>query len=264
MTNTNQSDSNVPPQIPTHGALATGLWGSPGHNPEDRVPIKGVLAAIEAVLRQPSRVLFQLRQPRPSRLIILMLVCAVAGGAVYGFFVGTFSGGVQLWAAPAKIAIGLVLSALICLPSLYIFACLSGAQAKPVEMIGSVTATLMLMTILMIGFAPVAWVFSQSTKSVVFMGALHLLFWFVSALFSLRYVRLAIAHSGAHSLVGFATWAVIFIVVALQMSTALRPLIGTADTFLPTEKKFFITHWVRCIQHGDSSAEAALPTKTEY
>jgi len=264
MTNTNQSNSNVPPQIPTQVTLTTGLWGGPGENPEDRIPIKGVLAAVEAVLRQPTRVLFQLRQPRPSRLIILMLVCAVVSGAVYGFVVGTFSGGIQLWAAPVEIAIGLVLSALICLPSLYIFACLSGSHAKPVEVIGSVTAALMLMTILMIGFAPVAWVFSESTESVVFMGALHLLFWFVSALFALRYVRLAIAHSGAHSLAGFVIWAVIFVVVALQMTTALRPLVGTADTFLPTEKKFFLTHWIDCVRAGapiknPAQSASALP-----
>jgi hypothetical protein len=27
------------------------------------------------------------------------------------------------------------------------------------------------------------------------------------------------------------------------MTTALRPLIGTSKTFLPTEKKFFLAHW---------------------
>jgi len=35
----------------------------------------------------------------------------------------------------------------------------------------------------------------------------------------------------------------VFVVVLLQMSTALRPIVGTSDTFLPTEKKFFIGHW---------------------
>jgi hypothetical protein len=30
----------------------------------------------------------------------------------------------------------------------------------------------------------------------------------------------------------------------LQMTTALRPIVGTADTYLPKEKKFFVTHWI--------------------
>jgi len=32
------------------------------------------------------------------------------------------------------------------------------------------------------------------------------------------------------------------------MITALRPIIGTADTFLPQEKKFFVSHWVNCLK----------------
>lgn len=38
-------------------------------------------------------------------------------------------------------------------------------------------------------------------------------------------------------------WAAIFLLVTLQMSTALRPLVGTAETLLPTEKRFFLEHW---------------------
>ena len=42
--------------------------------------------------------------------------------------VGDFSGGTQLWAAPLKIAGGTLLTAAICLPSLYVLACLGGAH----------------------------------------------------------------------------------------------------------------------------------------
>ena len=123
-----------------------------------------MLAAIECILRQPRRVMFQLRQPGAGRLIGGMLFVAVVCSLVYGVVVGTFSGGDQLWTAPVKIAGGLLVSALICLPSLYIFACLSGSQARLVEIVGLVAGLLMLMTILLIGFAPVAWLFSQSTS----------------------------------------------------------------------------------------------------
>jgi hypothetical protein len=32
------------------------------------------------------------------------------------------------------------------------------------------------------------------------------------------------------------------------MTTALRPLVGKADTFLPKDKKCFVTHWWDCLQ----------------
>ena len=35
----------------------------------------------------------------------------------------------------------------------------------------------------------------------------------------------------------------IFLLVVLQMTTALRPIVGMASTFLPTEKKFFVNYW---------------------
>ncbi len=39
----------------------------------------------------------------------------------------------------------------------------------------------------------------------------------------------------------------IFILVNLQMSTALRPLIGTSQQLFPQEKKFFLAHWLENI-----------------
>ncbi len=38
-------------------------------------------------------------------------------------------------------------------------------------------------------------------------------------------------------------WMAIFGFVCLQMTTALPPIIGTAEHWLPKEKKFFLAHW---------------------
>ena len=42
--------------------------------------------------------------------------------------------------------------------------------------------------LLLIGFAPVAWIFSQSTDSIAFMGALHLILWAIGISFGLRLI----------------------------------------------------------------------------
>src|SRR5262249_34657220 len=142
----------------------------------------------------------------------------------------------------------LLISALICLPSLYIFACLSGSQARFGEICGLVAGLLLLMTILLVGFAPVAWLFSQSTESVAWMGALHLVFWFIASCFGLRFLQAGFSHSQARSTTGLNAWVIIFMLVAVQMTTALRPLVGKSDSFFPKEKKLFLAHWGDCLK----------------
>src|SRR5262249_42740232 len=156
----------VPPQIPMAFPV-TSVQLPLGESPDEKEPIPNAITAVEAILRQPRRVMFQLRQPGSGRLIGGMLFVFLLCSVIYGLVVGSFSMGTQLWAAPAKIAGGLLLSTLICLPSLYIFTCLSGSRARLVEICGLVTGLLLLMTVLLIGFAPVAWLFSQSTESLV-------------------------------------------------------------------------------------------------
>lgn len=222
-----------------------------GQDPEDTIPVRSGIAVIEAVLRHPRRLLYQMRNAGGGRLIAALLFATVLCSALYGLVVGSFSGGIQLWAAPLKITIGLLLSAAICLPSLYIFACLSGSSARLSEIAGFVAGLLVLTGLLLIGFAPVAWLFAQSTESVVWMGLLHLVFWSVATLFGLKFLRAGFAHTQARSNAGLAAWVIVFILVALQMSTALRPIVGHSESFLPSEKKFFLAHWGDCIDQAN-------------
>jgi hypothetical protein len=189
----------------------------PGPATADQTPIRGVSGALEALLRQPERVMFQLGRPDPAGLIRTLVGIAIVCSLVYGVVVGTFSGGAQLWGAPVKIAGGVLISALICLPSLYVFACLSGSQARVVEVSGLVAGLLALMSVLLLGFAPVAWVFSQSTRSVAIMGALHIAFWLVAAGFGLRFLQAGFRHLNSRSDGGFRLWVVVFLLVACQI-----------------------------------------------
>ena len=243
MNESNPLTPSVPPIIPSPGSAAAPL----GDHPNDRVPIDGFASALEAILRQPRRVMFQLRDGQAGPIIAAFLTTAIGCALIYGIVVGTFSGGSQLWAAPLKIAVGLLISALICLPSLYIFSCLGGSKARLVEVFGLLAGSLALMTVLLIGFAPVAWVFSQSTASLPAMGALHFFFWFVATYFGLRFLSAGFAQQQIKSKTGLNVWILIFLLVAVQMTTALRPLLGKGDTLLPSEKKFFLQHWSECM-----------------
>jgi hypothetical protein len=239
----------APPPIPPSG-IPDSLQPL-GFNPEERDPVPNLVVTVEAILRQPRRILFQLRQTGAGKVILSLFGLSLVSSLIYGLVVGSFSMGIQLWVAPLKIAGGLLLSTLICLPSLYIFACLSGSQARLLEIIGLAAGMLALGTILLIGFGPVAWLFSQSTASVCWMGALHLSFWLIAGSFGLRFLAAGFDHSKARSNAGINLWMLIFMLVVLQMSTALRPIIGKSDTIFPTEKKFFIKHWSDCLRAGN-------------
>src|SRR5205085_6193728 len=104
--------------------------------------------------------------------------------------------------------------------------------------------------------APVAWVFSQSTKSIAAMGALHLGFWFVATFFGWRFLRNGFKHLSAQSSGALYVWMFIFVLVCLQMTTALRPIIGTSEKFFPTEKQFFIAHWIDTMENSATNKPA--------
>jgi hypothetical protein len=219
----------------------------------DQVPVTGYFGSVDAILRNPKRILFQLQRGNSRETILLLIGVAIVCALGYGLIVGLFSGGEQVFLAPVKIAAGLLLSALICLPSLYIFAALGGSKAGIADVLGLLAGLLALTTILLIGFAPVAWIFSESTESVAMMGALHLAFWFVAVGFGLKFLHTGFRHTSLRGNEGVSVWTIIFVAVALQMTTALRPILGTADTMLPQEKKFFLAHWADNMNDGAGS-----------
>ena len=219
---------------------------------------KSPILMIEALLKYPGRIIHELQHNWRVELSSWLLVLALLGMALYGVVVGSFSGGPQMWIAPAKLALGTLLSVLICLPSLYIFVCLGGIEARLRTVSGVLFAAVGLGALLLIGFAPVAWIFSQSTDSVAFMGALHLVLWGIGISFGLRLIeamgRLLTGSARSH----LKLWGLIFVVVCLQMTTTLRPIIASSKTFFPTEKKFFLANWFDSL-----SGPAAEKKKTD-
>ncbi len=203
---------------------------------------------LELLLKKPGKLFFEMNnKPRVVHFLILSVFCT-AFLLLYGLVVGSFSGGQQYWIAPLKIIIGLYLSALICLPSLYIFACLGQAKIGFINAIGNLLIALTLIGILLIGFVPVAWVFSQSTTSIPFIGFIHIVIFLITLLVTYRLLWQALQTVSEQKNSFIALWMAIFILVSLQMCTSLRPIIGTSDYFLPTGKKFFLSHWVETLR----------------
>ncbi len=206
-----------------------------------------LISIFEALLKQPGRVIWEISNGRALPVAAALALIAVLSLGVYGIVVGSMSGGSQLWIAPVKIILGSALSLLICLPSLYIFLCLSGSDGNLRQVAGMLVSSTCLSALLLISFAPVAWVFSQSTDSIGLMGFLHLIFWMVAMCFGFSLLKRCIQLASQSSKGNLTVWMVIYLIVSLQMMTALRPIIGRSETFLPEQKQFFLAHWADCL-----------------
>lgn len=245
------SNARTPPPIPV---MPRQLRAPGDILQEEYTPFSRPLtlwSVAEGTLKYPAQILHELHHGQTRRVIVLQLLLGILCLAAYGVTVGTFSLGDQLWLAPAKITVGVLLAALICLPSLFVFSCLAGADSEPGKILGALTGLITVASLLLLAFGPVSWIFSQSTESIVFMGAMNLVFWFIALAYGMQYIRKSMlllnGRYGNHLVV----WSIIFIVVSLQMTTTLRPILGTSDRALQPEKKFFLTHW------GDQLDEAS-------
>ena len=245
----NPLDPSVPPLIPEPKLPAV-------PSRETYAPINNIGAIFDSLLRTPRRVVWHLQNHGGQGLLWKLVFLILMAASAYGAIIGCFAMKDQLWIAPVKITGGLFVSTLICLPSLYIFATLNGARARAADVIGLAAAFVALTMLLLIGFAPVAWIFSVSTESAVFMGGLHLGFWLVCLAFGFRFLWSALELFEMRPGSGFQVWLIIFGLVTLQMTCALRPIISGGPAFFPEKKLFFFSYWMQCL---DESAAAAKP-----
>jgi len=196
----------------------------------------------EALLRRPNALVARLAEANHHATGRFALM-AVVSIALFGFVLGCFAKHEQLWAAPAKITAGLVFSGLICFPSLYIFSTLAGARVTISQLAACLAGALALAGLLLLGFAPAVWIFAESTDSFGFMGSLAIGSWIVAVFFALRFLKSVIFATGGTQRGPLFIWSVVFLLVTLQMTTSLRPILGRSDVLLTQEKKFFMQHW---------------------
>jgi hypothetical protein len=212
----------------------------------------GPLALVEALLKAPASIL---RESRDGYRMLVRLAVVVAGTvSLVGLVMALFSGGIQLLYVPLKLTLGVFCCALLCLPSLHVFSCLSGAEQRVKDTFAALLMGVGLMGVLLVGFAPIAWIFSQATSSAAVMGAVHLLFLVISSILGLGLVNRALSAMNRNP-VRTRLWSPLFVLVVLQMTTTLRPLVGPADGAFIHSRSFFLAHWAETMA-GPASSDA--------
>ena len=249
----------TPPQEPQRHVIPM------RRSPDEISPMEGgtgLGCSIAALLKSPGSILYELISGKsPGRMGLNLAVVTVLGIAVFGAVTGTFSQS-EWWAPLVKITGGLLFAALICLPSLYIFAALSGMALQMRAIAGILFGTTGLTALLLAGFTPLVWVLGGSTGSLCFIGGLLLVVWLVSLTFGVNLLIKCARALGMTSSLHIWLWSFMFLLVTLQVSCAVRPLIGKAETFLPQEKKFFLQHWADNLNAEKQDAGKATAANT--
>ena len=202
---------------------------------------------IERLLKTPRTVALNiLREDKLAAESAKMLLIAALCYAAFGFAVGLF-GGLEIAATAAwKAPLITLCSMLLCFPSLFVFTAVQGSPMTPGRAFALGCACLAMTGLIVVGLAPVAWLFANSTESLPFVMVMTLFIWVVSLPFASRFLRHAQEAGLLRQVIGLKLWLIVFIAVTLQMTTVMRPILTApeqADSPSHPRKIFFMEHF---------------------
>ena len=177
------------------------------------------------------------------RASLVLLLAAAGFYAVYGVSMGVFSGGHTLWMTGLKLPLIALASLALCAPSLYVLLGLNGSPLSVRQAAAILAGAACLASLLLVGFAPVAWLFGVSTSNVQFMILLHLAVATIGIVYGLRLFAVSIPNGFDGNKV-LVLWTAVFLLVSAQMVTYFRPLLTTTASgqFREDQKQFFFEH----------------------
>ena len=207
--------------------------------------IAGVLGNPEGVVRQICT------SPRLGTLGAFLLLLALGGTALFGFGAGCFVDW-QVALLDAAKAGGIVLfSYLLCLPTLYVFASIAGCRVGFAQLALVGLVVLSGIGCILAALAPVLWLFAVSTESSALFILLSFVLVFVAVILGARTLGGAVKAQAVTRTTGLSAWFVVFLVVALQAITLVRPMLSPVGTArAPEGKCFFVSHFFYSLEKG--------------
>lgn len=185
---------------------------------------------------------------------LMLLIAGVLCHAVFGLAIGLFGGWPVAAMDAVKVPLVALCSLLLCFPSLYVFTCVAGSPLSLSQTFVLGCSCMAMVGLILVGLAPVAWLFAVSTENLAFVTLLTFLIWLISIGFAARYVEKLKAHPVFQRQAGIKLWFVILILVTLQMTTCMRPMLTEPEEGWWTSKKeFFLSHFGSAINQGKKS-----------
>ncbi len=247
-----ETESSIPPAVraaparPLVFRLGPKFW--PETAPEEP---RSIFGAIEEILKRPYDFAVRYGARGSGRSTRNLATAAMLLVSIYGLASAFFQGGPTFLLAAVKAPIIVLASYLVCLPSLYIFACLSGSDVRLSRLANLMAGSAGMAGLFLLGMSPIAWLFSVSSASLVFAVAFHLGVWLIAAYLGLRFL-FVVFHDLAERRI-LVAWSVLFVLVSFQVATLLRPIlvVGPGEPLVAAGKKFFVQHFVDVVSPRD-------------
>lgn len=209
---------------------------------------------LDTLLKTPEAMLARIqRDDQLPGLTLQLLFWGLLLHACYGFTMGLFGSTQVALMAAGKAPLIALCSAALCLPSFYVFCCVAGLPMRPTQACALTSVALGMTGLLLLGMLPVTWLFSVSTGSLPFVVLMNLTAWFIALGFAVRVLGRLEPERKRPALAGLGWWLAIYVLVSLQMTTTMRPLlVPPSEGWREPGKKFFLAHF------GEAMASGAL------
>jgi len=163
-----------------------------------------------------------------NRLFILLLF-----SFIYGAFMGCFNGFLQAISSGIKVPILFTLIIIICFPAFFVIQSILGSKLTILQMISVILSGFVMITTILVSFAPIILFFLITGGSYAFIQLLHVAIFVLAGLFGMNSIIEALIFScekkNIYPKVGvqvFKFWIVILAFVGAQLAWSLRPFIG--------------------------------------
>jgi hypothetical protein len=174
---------------------------------------------------------------------------------------GCFAGGNSIWQATLKVPLVLLGTLALTAPCLYLVLCLAGMAVSGRQVAAMLAGVAGVSSVILVGFAPLVWLFGISTASVRFMTLFHAAIWCIAFGCGWRLLVESLRGGQRERKIAIA-WATIALVVCAQMATFYRPMLGVSLTksFRERERAFFFEHFYTSLA-GERPVAAVAPEK---
>ncbi|MEO1217895.1 MAG: hypothetical protein AAFY45_30485 [Bacteroidota bacterium] len=172
----------------------------------------------------------------PTKLIGSQLTLMGLFTFFYGLIMGSYNSWMQSLVTGVKLFLLILLTVAICFPSFYIVQMILGSKIKLKPLLIILLSGFVVMTTIMLAFAPIVVFFQMGAENYSFIQLLHVGIFIFSGSFGMKFVldglTYAFEKTEVYPKIGvviFRYWIIIFAFVGMQLSWNLRPFVGSKD-----------------------------------
>lgn len=207
------------------------------------------------LLRDRSAFLEEIRSGlKLDSKITALLICSSLFFALYGAIIGSFNGIAQASSSAIKLPALYLITLIICFPTLYFFNILFGSKKTFGQHFAMLLTSVAVISVLLLGFAPIALFFLISTFNYQFFLLLNVVFLATAGFIGIKFLYQGMRLMSEEDIEGIEArmkllrfWLILYAFVGTQLAWTLRPFFGTPGSkfvlFRQLEGNFYMSLW---------------------